>query len=122
MHERICRDTHEWIMEKERTVIPFDDMVEALADVQRRKLLVALLEHNPQDDAPVVVADSDSDADAVSRLVQMNHVHLPKLADYGFIEWDKENHEVMKGPKFDEIRPLLKLLENHEDELPPDWL
>ncbi|MDG5778345.1 transcriptional regulator [Haloarculaceae archaeon H-GB2-1] len=100
----------------------FDDMVDALADVQRRKLLVALLEHNPQDDAPVVIAGSESESDAVERLVTMQHVHLPKLADYGFIEWNRETHEVAKGPKFDEIRPLLELLENHEDELPADWL
>ena len=102
--------------------ISFDDMVDALADVQRRKLLVALLEHNPQDDAPVVIADSDSEADAVERLVTMQHVHLPKLADCGFIEWNEETHEVTKGPKFDEIRPLLELLDDHEDELPAGWL
>ena len=66
--------------------ISFDDMVDALADVQRRKLLIALLEHNPQDDAPVVIADSDGEADAVERLVTMRHVHLPKLVDYGFIK------------------------------------
>ena len=102
--------------------ISFEDMVDALADVQRRKVLVALLEHNPQDDTPVVIADSDSESDAVERLVTMQHVHLPKLADYGFIEWNEETHEVTKGPKFDEIRPLLELLDDHEDELPAGWL
>ena len=100
----------------------FDDMVDALAAVQRRKLLVALLEHNPQNDAPDVIADSESESAAVERLVSMRHVHLPKLADYGFIEWHEDTHEVLKGPNFDEIRPLLELLENHEDELPVDWL
>jgi predicted transcriptional regulator len=109
-------------MKNIRQTVSFDDMVDALADVQRRKLLVALLEHNPQDDTPVVIADSESDADAVERLVTMQHVHLPKLADYGFIEWNEETHEVTKGPKFDEIRPLLELLDDHEDELPADWL
>jgi len=99
----------------------FDDALDALADVQRRKLLVALLDHNPQDDAPVVV-DDEEDEDAFERLVEMNHVHLPKLAEYGFIEWNREDHEVSKGPNFDEIRPLLDLLEDHEDELPPGWL
>lgn len=98
--------------------ISFDDMADALAHVQRRKLLVALLEHNPQDDAPVVIADSD----AVERLVSMHHAHLPKLADYGFIMWNEDTHEVVKGPKFDEIRPLLELLDDHEDELPDNWL
>jgi predicted transcriptional regulator len=109
-------------MENTLEASSFDDMVDALADVQRRKLLVALLQHNPQDDAPVVIADSDSETDAVERLVTMQHVHLPKLADYGFIEWNEESHEVTKGPKFDEIKPLLELLADHENELPADWL
>ena len=109
-------------MKKSAQTISFDDMVDALANIQRRKLLIALLEHNPQDDSPIVIADSDSEANAVERLVTMHHTHLPKLVDYGFIEWDEETHEVRKGPKFDEIRPLLELLDDHEDELPPDWL
>lgn len=103
-------------------LVAFDDMVDALAHVQRRKLLIALLAENPQDETPTVVADSEENSDALDRLVSMRHVHLPKLADYGFIEWDKEAHEIMKGPNFDEIRPLLELLDDHEDELPKDWL
>lgn len=106
----------------ERGPVPTEDMVDALADRQRRKLLVALLEHNPQDDSPVAITDAESDADALGRLVSMDHVHLPKLVDYGFIEWNQERHEVIKGPKFDEIRPLLELLDGHEDELPEHWL
>jgi predicted transcriptional regulator len=109
-------------MKNVEETISFDDMVDALAHVQRRKLLIALLEHNPQDDTPVAIADSESESNAVERLVSMQHVHLPKLAEYGFIEWNEETHEVMKGPKFDEIRPLLELLDTHEDELPADWL
>jgi hypothetical protein len=108
-------------MENRTQSISFDEIIEALADIQRRKLLLRLIEHNPQDDTPVVIADSQSDADAVEQLVEMHHVHLPKLVDYGFIEWNTETHEVMKGSKFDEIRPLLELLDNHEDELPADW-
>jgi hypothetical protein len=100
----------------------FDEMLDALADVQRRTLLVALLEHNPQDDAPVVLADSEEDGDSMERLVRMDHVHLPKLEEYGFIEWNEKTHEVAKGPNFDEIRPVLELLEGHDDELPPGWL
>ena len=97
-------------------------MMDALADVQRRQLLVALLEHNPQDDTPAVVADFESKTGALERLVSMHHVHLPKLDEYGFINWNEDTHEVTKGAKFDDFRPLLELLEDHEDELPPDWL
>lgn len=98
----------------------FDDMINALAAVQRRRLLVALLEHNPQDDGPTVAAGDDAAEEEL--LVTMRHAHLPKLVDYGFVEWDEAAGEVSKGPKFDQIRPLLELLVEHEEELPEGWL
>lgn len=109
-------------MSEARVCLTFDSMVDAVADVQRRILLIALLDHNPQDDAPIVVVNSESESNAIERLETMKHVHLPKLADYGFIEWDRDTHKVGKGPNFDEIRPLLELLDDHADELPDDWL
>lgn len=102
--------------------VPIDDALDALNHIQRRKLLIALLEHNPQNDSPIVLADNEDENTAIKELIEMNHVHLPKLVDYGFIEWDQENNEVSKGPAFDEICPLLELLDNHQDELPADWL
>ena len=104
----------------EKTEISFDDMMSVLADRQRRTLLMALLEHDPQDDSPVAIAEPDSESAAAERVVSLYHIGLPKLADYGFIDWDRENHNVGKGPDFDQIRPLLELLESHEDELPSD--
>lgn len=100
--------------------VSFDEVVDALAASQRRNLLVALLEGNLRDDSPVVV-DADSDDQAFERFVSMRHVHLPKLEEYGFIGWDEVSHEVTRGPTFEEIRPLLELLDDHEDELPADW-
>lgn len=100
----------------------FDDFLDALAHIQRRKLLIALLTHNPQDDESVVIDADESADEEFTRLVQMTHVHLPKLEDYGFIIWNRETNEVRKGPNFDEIRPLLELLQKHEDELPVEWL
>ncbi len=99
-----------------------DDALDALGHVQRRRLLVALLDHNPQDDSPSVITGSDQDVDALEELVAMEHVHLPKLVEYGYITWDREQREVSKGPEFEEIRPLLDLLVEHEDELPQGWL
>lgn len=97
----------------------FDDAIDALADVQRRKLLVALLEHNPQDVAPDTDRDEAADDD---RQIQMEHVHLPKLERYGYIDWDRRSHQVVKGHNFDELRPLLELLDGHESELPQGWV
>jgi predicted transcriptional regulator len=83
---------------------------------------VALLSHNPQADTPVVIDADESADEEFKRLVQMTHVHLPKLADYGFIEWNRDTNEVSKGANFAEIRPLLELLDAHANELPPEWL
>lgn len=102
--------------------VHFDDVLDVLAHVQRRSLLVSLLEQDPQEDIPSVVPETSEDSDVVDQRVSMHHSHLPKLADHGFIEWDREHHQVTKGPNFDEIRPLLELLSNHEDELPDGWL
>ncbi len=46
----------------------------------------------------------------------MFHVHLPKLEDYGYIEWNKETDQIIKGPQFDEIRPLLECIASNDAE------
>jgi hypothetical protein len=97
-------------------------MLDAVGDIQRRKLLVALLTHNPQDDESVAIVADESADEELTRLVEMQHVHLPKLEDYGFITWNRDTNEVSKGPNFEEIRPLLELLRDHENELPDGWL
>jgi hypothetical protein len=40
----------------------------------------------------------------------------------GFITWDRESNEVRKGPRFEELRPLLELLDNHADDIPGEWV
>lgn len=115
-----------------------DIMFDALANVQRRALLLDLLEHNPQAVAAMSEASREvttmshgllqeyltgdreiSGADKDS--VRLHSVHLPKLADYEFIDWNRDEKEVVKGDRFDEIRPLLKLLEDNQTVLPDDW-
>lgn len=103
---------------KRRESVSTDDMLHVLAHVQRRRLLIELLES----DSPLFIADLEREAYSPERPVLMYHVHVPKMADYGVIEWNQEMHEVARGPTFDAIRPLLELLNSHEDELPDDWL
>lgn len=107
-------------MDNSGGLVRFDEALDALAHKPRRKLLLTLLEPNPQSGAPAVVDNPKSVTDEAD--LSMYHQHLPKLENHGVIQWDKETHEVKKGPKFVEIRPLLELLHNHEDELPESWL
>jgi hypothetical protein len=101
-----------------------DTTLDVLANKYRRRVLVALLEHNPQDDDDRQIPDDvhleSEDLDQL--LIRMRHTHLPKLEESGFIEWDQERNIVRKGPQFEEIQPLLELMENHADELPDGWL
>lgn len=97
-----------------------DTLYEVLSNVQRRQLLFALLDETPQPDSPNeldTLPDTTRVGDAGR--VEHRHVHLPKLNDYGFIEWSPDTSCVERGPEFDEIRPTLELLAAHHEELPP---
>lgn len=114
-------------------MIDNEDMFDALAASRRRKLLVELLIYNPQH-VPELSGRSQEIADAHEGLLQQHlsgspgipgvdeellrlyHVHLPKLADYGFIEWERDAHVVAKGPRFDEMTPLLELLTDQQED------
>jgi hypothetical protein len=101
-----------------------DVFLEILSNRYRRRLLVALLEHNPQDDEDTQLpADVRYEGEELKRYrMLMTHTHLPKLDEAGLIEWDPEKNAVRVGPRFDEIRPLLELMHTHADELPDGWL
>ena len=100
-----------------------DEFLDAISNVQRRRLLVHMLFNNPEDESKLYTGDGETnDEELTALLIEMEHVHLPKLEDYGFIEWNRDEHVVVKGPKFDEVRPFLELLVDHQDELPDGWL
>lgn len=57
-------------------------------------------------------------ADADEADIRTHHVHLPKLAGYGHVEWDRDAHVTTRGPNFDELEPVLELVEKRRDERP----
>lgn len=94
-----------------------DNIFDALRDEHRRELLFDLLEHNPQSVMKQSTANRQTEqADADRQLqIAMYHTHLPKLEDYGFIQWKKNAHEVTKGPQFGELRPLLEWMDDPDE-------
>ena len=98
---------------------------EALQVPYRRQLLLALLAANPQSDDDLDPlnrrrGDPASIGDGVDR-IQLVHVHLPKLDDWGFIDWDREAGQVRKGPSWDAIAPILRLIRDHQEDMPDGW-
>jgi hypothetical protein len=106
----------------------FDRAVDALGHKYRRRLLISLLEHNPQSDddaqdAEKALGSHSSGMEAGQLLeLQLVHSHLPKLEELEYITWNRETGDISKGPNWDEIEPLLRLLRDHGSELPEDWL
>lgn len=43
------------------------------------------------------------------------HVHLPKLADADFVEWDQDAGTVAPGPRLDATGPVVELLIRADD-------
>jgi len=93
-----------------------DNTFDALAHEQRRTLLLDVLESNPQGPGFESLTGDSALTDAERRVqVAMYHNQLPKLEDYGYIEWNKGDHEVVKGPRFEEIRPLLEWMDDQAE-------
>ena len=100
------------------------DKLSVLARSERRELLQALTDDAAPDTAtvsPPIVTTNGGDRE---HAIALNHVHLPRLEDYGLITWNQETDTVTKGPQFDEIEPLLTdLTVNHSlqpTNKPPD--
>lgn len=92
-----------------------DTPFSALADEDRRRLLLLLASRTDRD-PPVRVPDDLVGTEPTARAtsVRFHHVHLPKLASMGYVEWDPDSGAVRCGPAFDELEPLLDVLDEHE--------
>lgn len=116
-------------------LIENDDVFDALSDGQRRHLLVVLLDSDQQHvpdlsnasrklmEAHEAFLDQFVSGQVEipgvdEELVQKHHAHLPKLVECGFIEWHQEDQLVTKGPRFDELKPFLELMESHQKDRP----
>jgi signal transduction histidine kinase len=104
-----------------------DDQFEVLSERRRRRILVGLELEDRRLDPFVFVPRRDShdvDHDSVSgddlAQLRQRHITLPELDASGYVSWDRETNEVTRGPRFEEIRPLLRFLIANADE-PDGW-
>lgn len=95
------------------------DRLLEIVSKRRRRLILLLLKRGAIETTDDVMLRGSGESDASE--IRLTHDHLPRLEDAGYIDWDRNTGEIAKGPRFDEIEPLLELIENHADELPPGW-
>lgn len=109
-----------------------DEIFDALADVQRRRLLLFLLYRDSHYVASLSGVSSEMaemhqallqkylsgsrEVDKADKgLLRAHYVHLPKLDGYDFIDWNREVRIVTKGQRFDEVRPFLEQLDGRQN-------
>jgi hypothetical protein len=81
-----------------------EDAFDALADTDRRRLLLALADA----DDPLCVPGDLPGGDTAA--VSFHHAHLPKLDEYGYVAWDRNRDTVERGPAFADLEPVLAVL------------
>lgn len=99
-----------------------DSALQALADPYRRQLLTHLLVDSRESNGhhnPLNIGKADEEPR--SSAAQLVHNHLPMLVHEGYIEWDEDDNKVSRGPRWDEIEPLIALLHENQEKLPGDW-
>lgn len=85
----------------------------------RRRVLVKLSRANPRGRDEFTTSEFTKDDEDLE--LDLFHRHLPKLDGAGFINWDREADIITRGPRFEEIAPLVRLMDGHADELPNGW-
>ena len=114
-----------------------DRNFDALSNERCRELLVSLLDSDrwvvPElsDDAREIAnsneellrkhLDSSREvAEVDEELVGIRLVHLPRIAEHGFVEWDRDANVVSRGPRFDDLRPLLEMIDDPREDPPSE--
>lgn len=94
-----------------RTVSPddIDLMMDALRTRTRRDILMTLAEHP----TGTSLSTLERRLDHENARQQLLHSDLPKLADDGYITWDGDSETISEGPRFPEVKPLVRLLRMH---------
>lgn len=99
-----------------------DAVFRVLSNPLRRRILTRLAKRNPRRSDEITVQSLvETPHEREAWYAILRHQHLPRLEHTGFITWDRETGAITTGPRFQEIRPLLTLLEDNQDDLPGDW-
>jgi hypothetical protein len=97
------------------------DLFEVLSHQFRRYVLWALARAESDTEAALELDHlADGDEPDVLRL-ELVHNHLPKLDEYDYVDWDPATGTLGRGPRFEEIEPVLELLNENAETMPDEW-
>lgn len=88
-----------------------DAQFDALGHETRRCILLSLYRDRSSETEAVRITNDAMDASPV----QLRHRHLPKLADYGYVEL-RDDDALVPGPNFSDLEPILETISEHWDD------
>jgi len=107
---------------RDRSSASLSELFEILSHEYRRYVLWVLadLDRRPDESVDTTrVLRCEGEPDILR--IELVHNHLPQLDDYGFVDWDQETETLRRGPRFDEVKPFIDLMNENRDEIPQNW-
>lgn len=108
-------------MENGRRVIErWDRVFKAVSAEPRRQLLVSLMNVGPTDTVmlPESAMNPNVPTDPDALRTELHHIHLPKLAEENFIEWEADPLRASHGQRFEEVVVVFDALHSAASEIP----
>ena len=104
----------------ERVIRGWDRLFHALSAEPRRQIVVALLEAPPERELSLPEAANPPYAlrDPKQLYVELQHSHLPVLAEGGYVEWERDPLRVARGPNFEAAAAVFRSLYDNAEEIP----
>lgn len=112
--------THARFENGKRTIERWDRVFEAVSAEPRRQLVVSLLDAPPDQSVslPEHAANPNVPVDPESLRCELNHYHLPMLADMEFVEWETDPLVASRGPRFEQVAVVFEALQSNAVDIP----
>ena len=98
----------------------WDSALRALGAGPRRQIVLELLKSPEEKQLPLpegaTVPGLSSASDDLT--IALQHQHLPLLAEFDYVNWEREPFTVERGSRFDDVAAILGILWHSREELP----
>ncbi|QCJ46816.1 hypothetical protein [Haloprofundus sp. MHR1] len=98
----------------------WDQLFDAISAEPRREIIKSLLDV-PQERRlrlPEAAESPNQSIDSETFVIELRHHHLPKLAEGGYVRWERETFCVQRGPNFAEPAFIIENVLESTDEIP----
>jgi hypothetical protein len=108
------------IRRQESAIDRWDQLHEVLASQERRMIIYSLMEVPKERRIPLPDAamTPESSWDSEKTGIRLEHNHLPRLADAGYVRWERDPFCVQRGPRFEEAEALFEIIHGSIDRFP----